>query len=186
MMKIDADAGEIADVRGVLTEMQAAFVRFYVSLGGDATKAADAAGYTHPGPRGYELTQKPHIQSAIRIEQGRLIVAEGATKSINFMIRAIDDQKLTGAVRFQSAKWLAEAAGHGLAAQRAMLGLPPQDKPLSEMTLDELDAFISAGKAATTRLKEERDRTIEGRVVRDDVRSNGADSAQASDHEGAA
>lgn len=100
----------------------------------------------------------------------------GGSRGLRWMMDALDDQKLAGAVRFQCAKWLAEASGHGLAAQRAALGLPEQDKPLSEMTLDELDAFISAGKAATERLKQDRMRTIEGEV-RNDARNSDAQDA---------
>lgn len=105
-------------------------------------------------------------------------------KAVGWMVKAMDDTKLPGAVRFQAAKWVAEASGHGLAAQQARLGLPAQDKPLSEMTLDELDAFISAGKQATERLRQERERTIEGNVVRSDARISDGGDAQAIDPQG--
>lgn len=158
---------------GVLTEKQAEFARQFVLLGGQPMKAAEAAGYAG-GRIGYQLTRLPHVQAAIRRETERMVM-EGGAKGVGWMVKALDDAKLPGAVRFQSAKWLAEAAGHGLAAQRAALGLPAQDKPLSDMTLDELDAFISAGKAGIERLKQDRERTIEGSVVRDDARNDGGD-----------
>lgn len=164
---------------GVLTAKQSEFVRQYVLLGGQPTKAAELAGYSQPHTRAYELQRLPHVQAAIRAEQERLVL-EGGAKGLRWMVTALDDQKLSGAVRFQCAKWLAEAAGHGLAAQRAALGLPGADKPLSEMTLDELDAFIAAGKAGVEHLKRERlaqqERTIEGEV-RKDVRSDDGDPA---------
>jgi hypothetical protein len=155
---------------GVLTEKQAEFVRQYCLLGGQPTKAAELAGYAQPHTRAYGLQRLPHVQAAIRRETERMVM-EGGTAGVRWMARALDDAKLPGAVRFQAAKWLAEASGHGLAAQRAALGLPVQDKPLSDMTLDELDAFISAGKAGIERLKQDRERTIEGTVVRDDARN---------------
>lgn len=161
--------------QGVLTDKQAEFARRYVQLGGSAEAAAIEAGYSGR-TYGYQLTQLPHVQAAIRAEQERAVL-EGSTKGLRWMVKALDDAKLPGAVRFQCAKWLAEAAGHGLAAQRAQLGLPQTDKPLSEMRLDELDAFISAGKKATERLREERTRTIEGQVVPSDARSDDAESA---------
>lgn len=161
---------------GVLTPMQAAFVRALVRNGGVQVEAAKEAGYSDPKSRGWGLMQLPHVQAAIRAETERMLAGAGA-KAVGWMVKALDDPKLPGAVRFQSAKWLAEAAGHGLAAHRAALGMPPQDKPLSEMTLDELDAFISAGKAATERLRQDRERTIEGSVVRDDARNSGGDTA---------
>lgn len=162
---------------GVLNEKQAAFARRYVELGGQAEQAAREAGYGD-GKYGYQLTRLSHVQAAIRAEQSRLVL-EGGAKGLRWMVKALDDAKLPGAVRFQSAKWLAEAAGHGLAAQRAALGLPDSSKPLTEYTLDELDAFISAGKAGIERLKQERERTIEGSasVVRDDARSDDGDQA---------
>lgn len=166
------------DLMAVLTDKQREFVRQVTLTGGNQTKAAELAGYASPGSAGYALMQLPHIQAAVRAETERMLTGAGA-KAVGWMVKALDDPKLPGAVRFQSAKWLAEAAGHGLAAHRAALGMPPQDKPLSEMTLDELDAFISAGKAATERLRQDRERTIDGsaQVVRDDARNGGGDPA---------
>lgn len=100
------------------------------------------------------------------------MVLGGGVKAVGWMVKALDDAKMAGAVRFQCAKWLAEAAGHGLAAQRATLGLPLEDKPISEMTLNELDAFIAAGKAATERIRQDRARTIEGDIVHNDARNS--------------
>lgn len=175
MMKLDEDADFLPSVAGPLTDKQAAFVRELVRNGGSQTDAARVAGYGDAGARAWELMQLPHVLAAIRAETERMITGAGP-KSISWMLKALDDAKMAGAVRFQCAKWLAEAAGHGLAAQRTALGLPLQDKPLSEMTLDELDAFISAGKAATDRLKQDRARTIEGEV-RSDARSEGQHDA---------
>lgn len=168
----DGDRGAI----GVLTDKQSSFVRALVRNGGNQTEAAREAGYGDPGARAWDLMRLPHVLAAIRAETERTMAAGGA-KAVGWMVKALDDPKLPGAVRFQSAKWLAEAAGHGLAAHRAALGMPVQDKPLSEMTLDELDAFISAGKAATERLRQDRERTIDGLVVRDDTRNGGGDPA---------
>lgn len=171
------EAQEDQGVPGVLTAMQAAFVKAYVENGGVAVRAAEAAGYADPKGSAWGLTRLPHVQGAIRQETERMVQGAGA-KAVGWMVKALDDAKLPGAVRFQSAKWLAEAAGHGLAAQRAALGLPDSSKPLTEYTLDELDAFISAGKAGIERLKQERERTIEGSasVVRDDARSDEQDA----------
>ena len=175
------EAEEDHGVAGVLTPKQAAFVKAYVENGGVATKAAELAGYAEPRSSAWGLTRLPHVQAAIRAETERMVQGAGA-KAVGWMVKALDDAKLPGAVRFQSAKWLAEAAGHGLAAQRAALGLPAADKPLTEMTLDELDAFISAGKQGIERLKAERERTIEGQAVdvRNDARKDaGEDGASA-------
>lgn len=86
-------------------------------------------------------------------------MTEGLTNALRFMVSAPMNEKLPGAVRFQASKWVMEAAGQGLAAQRAALGLPPEDKPLSEMSTAELDGLIGAMR---TRLLETRAQVIEG------------------------
>lgn len=175
MLKPAQDDDFVPAAPGALTERQRLFVRALVENGGVAVRAAETAGYAEPKSSAWNVMQLPHVQAAIRAETERMVASAGP-KAIGWMMTALDDQKMAGAVRFQCAKWLAEAAGHGLAAQRAALGLPEQDKPLSEMTLEELDAFISAGKAATDRLKQDRARTIEGEV-RSDARNSDAQDA---------
>ena len=175
MMKLDEDADFLPSVSGSLSDMQTVFVEHMLNTGGNQKRSAELAGYSNPSVDAWRLMQLPHVQAALRAGTERMLAGAGP-KSVKWMVDALDDAKLAGAVRFQCAKWLAEAAGHGLAAQRTALGLPLQDKPLSEMTLDELDAFISAGKAATDRLKQDRARTIEGEV-RSDARSAGPDAA---------
>lgn len=180
VMKIEHDGAEAPELSGVLTAKQSAFVSQFVALGGQQGKAAELAGYADAAASAHRLVRLPHIQAAIRAEQARLVL-EGGAKGLQWMVKALDDAKLPGAVRFQSAKWLAEAAGHGLAAQRAQLGLPASDKPLSDMTLDELDAFIAAGKRGVEHMKaqaaEQAQKTIEGQVVRSDARSTGGTDA---------
>lgn len=178
------ESGESTDlVAGVLTAKQSAFVREFVALGGQQGKAAGLAGYADPDASAHRLVRLPHVQAAIRAETSRLVL-EGGTKGVRWMTNALDDAKLSGAVRFQCAKWLAEGAGHGLAAARAQLGLPDPDKPLNEMTLDELDAFMQAGRKALDTLKQDKLRTIDGEVVRDVVHDVQPHGVQVADPEG--
>lgn len=168
---VKVEDGELsAPIAGALTDKQALFVRAMVRNGGNQTEAAREAGYGDPGARAWELMRLPHVLAALRAETERQVLA-GSAKGVGWMVRALDDPKLPGAVRFQCARWLAEAGGHGLAAQRAALGLPGDEKPLSDMSLAELDAFIAAGKAAAAQLATDRARTIEGSVVPSDARS---------------
>lgn len=165
---------------GALTEQQATFVREYVKNGGNAQLAVEAAGYSSK-IYGYTLVKLPHIQAAIRAERERAIATEGASIAWATMKDLMQNPKYTGAVKFQAAKWTLEAAGSGLAAHRAALGLPENDKPLSEMTLAELDAFMSAGKQALDTLREQRERVIEGAIVvdaRDNARNPDIEDAQ--------
>lgn len=57
-------------------------------------------------------------------------------------------------VRFQAAKWTLEAAGQGLAARIADSGTQATDKPLIEMSLQELEAFIDKGRQTLNSLKD--------------------------------
>lgn len=144
-----------------LTEKQAEFVRLYAG-GMEQTKAARLAGYAQPTTDGYRLLQTQSVVAAINREAEHQLTTEGVRKATAFMIRAVDDPKLSGAVRISAAKWVLENAGHGLAAQRAALGLPVSDKPLSEMSLAELDTFLHAGITALEHVKAQEQRTIEG------------------------
>lgn len=143
-----------------LTTKQAAFVKALVS-GHKQGKAAEQAGYLHPDENASRLVRLPHIQRAVQRETERRLLTEGVPAALEFMVSAPGDKKLPGAVRYQCAKWVMEAAGHGLAAQRAALGLPGEDKPLDQMSVGELEAFLSAGQSAIAAIKA-RDGIIDG------------------------
>lgn len=143
-----------------LTPKQSAFVTNLV-LGNPPGKAAEMAGYSYPDQSSWRLTRVPAIQAAIRKESERILITQGVPAALGFMISAPADKKLPGAVRFQAAKWVMESAGHGLAAQRAALGLPGDDKPLDEMSVGELEAFLAAGQSAIAAIKA-RDGIIDG------------------------
>lgn len=141
-----------------LTEKRRKFVQ-HVLEGLKPAKAAALAGYAHPDQAANYLTRQSNIQDALRRESQRVLMTEGLQNSLRFMVSAPANEKLPGAVRFQAAKWVMEAAGHGLAAQRAALGLPAEDKPLSEMSTAELDGLIDAMR---NRLQQTRAQVIEG------------------------
>lgn len=153
----EPDSHRAAATRG-LTSMQADFVKHY-SNGVSQTKAAELAGYSSPGTDAWRLLQTQSIIDAITRYTSTKLMTEGQQAALAFMLKAPGNEKLPGAVRFQAAKWVMETAGHGLAAQRAALGLPPEDKPLSEMSTAELDGLIGAMR---TRLMETRAQVIEG------------------------
>lgn len=144
-----------------LTESASVFVKHYCA-GVSQTEAARLAGYSNPGTEAWRLLRTPSVMEAITRESERRLLTEGQQAALAFMIRAPLDEKLPGAVRFQASKWLMEKAGHGLAAQRAALGLPAMDKPLSEMSLAELDTFLHAGITALEHVKQQEARTIDG------------------------
>jgi len=134
----------------------------HYSNGVTQTKAAELAGYSNPGTDAWRLLQTPSILDAITRHAQQRLITEGQQAALAFMIKGPSNEKLPGAVRFQCAKWVMEAAGHGLAAQRAALGLPADDKPLSEMSITELDAFLAAGRGAIAQMQSDKMRTIDG------------------------
>jgi hypothetical protein len=144
-----------------LTEKQNSFVQYFVQ-GHTQTKAAKLAGYSSPGQDGHRLVRTPSVAAAIGMETERMLATEGRRVALQFMMSAPMNEKLPGAVRYQASKWLMEASGHGLSAQRAALGLPDMEKPLAEMSITELDAFLAAGRGAIAQLQGDKMRTIEG------------------------
>jgi hypothetical protein len=153
MMKPLEIEDESAELVGTLTDKQQAFVLEFVANGGQLGKAAEVAGYSYPAQAATGLVRLPHVAAAIRAETSRAI-QQGAAMGVRFMTRALaDDSKLSGAVKFQCAKWLAEAAGHGAPKVAA----DTDQKPQGEMSLADLDAFVTAGRAALVRARAERE-----------------------------
>ena len=157
--KVEIETTSVEDLN--LTPQRAIFVKHLVD-GVKQGKAAELAGYRCPDAQASYLMRQPNVIEAIRRESARRLMGEGVPNALAFMVKAPLNEKLPGAVRFQAAKWVLENAGHGLAAQRAQLGLPDFDKPLSEMTVQELDQFLSAGFKALEANKAQEQRTIEG------------------------
>lgn len=144
-----------------LTSKQALFVKALVA-GRKQGEAAVVAGYVgYPDSNASRLVRLPHIQRAIQRETERRLLVEGIPSALEFMVNAPGNVKLPGAVRFQAAKWVMEAAGHGLAAQRAALGLPGDDTPLDQMSPAALEEFLRAGLGAMEQLRAQRARTID-------------------------
>lgn len=135
-----------------LTEKRKKFVQ-NVLAGMKPAKAAEVAGYAHPHQAANYLTHQSSIRQALQRESERVLLTEGLSNSLRFMVTAPMNERLPGAVRFQAAKWVMETCGHGLAVQRAALGLPGDDKPLEEMSVGELEAFLSAGQSAIAAIK---------------------------------
>jgi hypothetical protein len=144
-----------------LSDKQSEFVKHY-SNGMSQTQAAKLAGYSSPGTDAWRLLRTQTVIDAISREMHQRLMTEGQQVALGFMLKAPANEKLPGAVRFQAAKWVMEAAGHGLAAQRAALGLPDSEKPLSEMSITELDAFLAAGRGAIAAMQDQKMRTIDG------------------------
>lgn len=131
-----------------LTEKQLAFVQAYAE-GCSAGEAALKSGYA-TREVGYQVVRSPAVQKALHEWRENMIQTEGANLAIRTMI-ALMQPGNAGGVRFQAAKYMLDAAGHGVKDGEG------QTKDLHEMTADELEAAIAkldtalAGKAEAAR-----------------------------------
>jgi phage terminase small subunit len=95
-----------------MTEMQERFAVEYATNGGNATKAALAAGYSEKSASelGHRLTALPHVQHAILSELFRQRSRSGAV-GLKAMIEIATSEKIPGAARVSAARALMEHAG---------------------------------------------------------------------------
>lgn len=126
------------------TDMQLKFVEL-VSRGLSQTEAARTAGYTHPDRQGYTLMQIPHIASAIRVERERVIQGDLGSLGLVRLKKLLQDDDTPAHVAFQAARWVLEAGGQG-SVNKKEREATVNDKPLSELTVQELDELIAKGK----------------------------------------
>jgi len=128
-----------------LTQKQALFVESFATGGVTQTEAARRAGYTAPTVDAVRLVRVPHVQKAIKEMRARAIETEGATLAYNTLVDCMKPGN-PGSVRVAAAKLMWQAAGilekHGAAG----------DKPLQEMSADELRAVIDACDGAMAKV----------------------------------
>lgn len=136
-----------------LTPRQRLFVEFFVISGQSASDAATSAGYSSSAA-GRALLDLPKVGEAVRRMQCRLIQTTGSRIAWRTMSALMTSAEVPHNVRFQAAKWTLEAAGQGLAARIADSGTQATDKPLIEMSLQELEAFIDKGRQTLNSLKD--------------------------------
>lgn len=94
------------------TDKQIAFAAAYVINGGDATKAAIAAGYSEAtaGQIGWQQLQKPVVREMVHRELLRQRGRSGAV-GLNALVRIAEDPKAPAAARVAAARTLMEHAG---------------------------------------------------------------------------
>lgn len=118
--------------------MQRQFVTVIVRNGVNPTKAAELAGYSTPRTAGFDLTRLPHIAAAIRLERGRYISGELANIATGTLHDILLDKEAPASARVQAARTVLEMSGDIGKARRT----EDDDRPLSEMTADELARMI--------------------------------------------
>ena len=134
--------GDLVAAGDSLTAMQAAFVRAYVLNGGRQTDAAREAGYQDPGARAWELMRLPHVRAAID-ESVAIRCEEGRAVAMATLIEVAREGSNENA-RVSAAKALATIGGLVKPQQTQDM----DKKPLSDMDVDELAAFIGKARAA--------------------------------------
>ena len=175
----DTDTGRIVPTMN-LTEMQAKFVEAYVENGGNGTQAAITAGYSQDCARvqAQQNLERPKIRLAVEQLRDQKIKTDGATRAWQTMYNMLNDPSAPAQARFQAARWVLEASGHGLSAVAAglQLGLQRSKKDLSNMSIHELEELIRQGQATFESVKttvktvvrgHEKAQEIDGRPVID-------------------
>jgi hypothetical protein len=138
-----------------LTDQQLAFVETYVGNGGDAKAAAKAVGYDDPVAAAKQALADPRVREQVELKRDVEIKTAGATKAWQVIEQLMTDPSAPAQVKFQAAKWTLEASGHGLSAVAAslQLGLRKTNKPLSEMSVTELEEFVTRGRQTFDTMK---------------------------------
>ena len=121
-----------------LTPKQRAFVTTLVRTGCNPTSAARQAGYSDAHVSAYDLQRMPHVAAAIRFERQRYITGELANVATGTLREILTDAEAPAAARVQAARTVLEMSGE--------IGRKKQDgdddKPLSELSADELSRLI--------------------------------------------
>lgn len=136
-----------------LLDQQRAFAEAYVLGCGNATKAAIDAGYSAASARqtASRLLHTPHVQEAIRRAQAHALKGRLASKALGVLEKILDDESAPAGVRVDAAKTVLDRAG--LPAARVPELQQDNGKPMTEMSLAELDEFIRRGQLRLDVLK---------------------------------
>ena len=130
-------------------------------MGMNATDAARGAGYSNNSAvalrvAGNRLANDPKIQRAAFEHREKRLQGPLANKAIATLEAVMDDRAAAPAARIQAAKFILEAAGHGLESRRLAARLPSQDdRCLADLSNAELESFVleaMANKARAGRL----------------------------------
>lgn len=128
-----------------LPEQQQAFVDAYVANGGNAKAAARSVGYDETN--GPLLLKNHKVREAVELKRDLDIKTNGATQAWQVMQSLLTDPTAPAQVRFQSARWILEASGHGLSAVAAAIQLGKQGrKDQHEMSVTELAEIVERGR----------------------------------------
>jgi hypothetical protein len=112
---------------------------------GDAPTAAQLAGFLdRPSKEAWRLLRIPHVLAAVNAAV-QIALAEDATLARNLLRRYVKDESMHPKIRLDAAKTLLDRAGH--IAPKAREAGGGHDKPLHEMSIDELRALVDRYEA---------------------------------------
>lgn len=114
-----------------------------VRQGCNPTQAARQAGYSDPGVSAFDLMRTLHIQEAIRHERARYISGDLANIATATIRAIMMDEGAPASARVSAARTALELAGELGASKREV----DEDRPLSEMTAEELGVMIDRWQA---------------------------------------
>lgn len=132
-----------------LSPQEAAFVRNVVRNGKSPGDAALAAGYT-AYEEGWQLLRRPRIAAAVHHELQRVLTVELAPVSLRVLRDLLEDTATPARTRADIGRHLLQMAGYGQEKTRS-----DEMKPLSEMSADEMRAYLSKNQAEIDRIEAE-------------------------------
>lgn len=172
--RILEDAEPEADIdEKKLTEPQRKYLEAIVN-GNNQTDAARLAGYKFPEQQGYYLARQPKMRALIRQALLNRLESDGAAIAVNTLIKIAQNEKAPAGARVMASNSLLDRAG--IASKVLEKQREGGQKALSDMTVDELDAFIQAGQAAISKARDAA--AIEGTAVPVDNPDTAQNSAQ--------
>jgi hypothetical protein len=141
-----------------LTDKQQAFILGFTSEPatlGNGAASARAAGYSEKtaGEIARQLLALPHIRDAITAANREQISGRIATKAVALLERVIDDESVPIRERIVAAKSILDRGGFMPPSLAERAREVADDKPLNEMTRDELARFIEKERAAIDALE---------------------------------
>lgn len=132
---------------GQLTDLQRLFVAAYVRNGGNATAAAEEAGYkrSRPDQAGYEVVRSQAVQHAIQAEIRRALSVDLAGLALGVVRGILEDATMEPKIRLDAAKAVLDRGGY--VAPKAADASHGAHKELQDMSVAELTAYLVKAKS---------------------------------------
>lgn len=131
---------------GQLTELQRGFVVAFVRNGGNATQAAEAAGYKYErlDRAGHDALKSTAVQAAIQSEIRRALSVDLAGLALGVVRGILEDQTMEPKIRLDAAKVALDRGGY--VAPKAADAGSGDLKAVEEMSIAELESYIAKSK----------------------------------------